>query len=473
MSSHPLLSPALAAKELGKRVRRKEMTLDPRFIAQNKFVEDTNRYLAVQCGRRSGKTNGLALRLLRSMEKHPKSQCLYLAMTRESAFSIMWPVLIEFNDKYNLGCVFTESTLTMKHPNGSKLRLLGADMKNFVKRLRGIKAPGIALDEAQDFGVHLQSLVDDVLTPCISDYVDGWLALTGTPGPVPQGYFFDITQGRKFGFSFHDWTILDNPFMPDAAGFIADLIKRREWDDNHPTLLREWRNQWVLDVQSLWVQYHESVNHYTELPPGKYTYLMGVDLGFKDADAIAVIAWTESSPVTYLVEEYVMAKQGITELANEIKRLAAKYDVAKMVIDEGGLGKKAAEEMRRQHHIPLHAADKIRKQENVDFLNDALRLGRFKAKAKSRFAQDSYLVQIDWEKSTPSKIVVKKHPHSDIIDAVLYAFKESPAYTYAPPPVKPKPGTDAWFAAQEDEIEERLLSMAENSQKDESWEDWV
>jgi hypothetical protein len=185
----------------------------------------------------------------------------------------------------------------MTHPNGAKLRLLGADMTNFIKRLKGRKYPGAAVDEAQDFGPHLQSLIDDVLTPSISDYTDGWIALTGTPGPVPNGYFFEITEKHRFGYSFHGWTLLDNPHMPDPQSFLKDLLKKREWESNHPTYLREYCNRWVLDVESLWVRYKESKNNYHELDSTKtWNYILGVDLGFKDSDALAVLAWSEGFP---------------------------------------------------------------------------------------------------------------------------------------------------------------------------------
>jgi hypothetical protein len=128
------------------------------------------------------------------------------------------------------------------------------------------------------------------------------------------------------------------------------------------------------------------------------------------------------------------------------------------VIDEGGLGKKLAEEMRRRHHIPVHPADKTRKMENVAFLNDALRTNIFKAKSTSRFAQDSYGVQIDHEKSTPDRIIVKKGFHSDIIDAVLYAFKESPAYTYQQPNYKPKYKTPEWYT-------QEVIDMEKNAEE--------
>lgn len=389
-------------------------------------------------------TNGLALRFKRTMDKYPKSQCVYLALTRESAKDIMWPVLQELNDKYGWNCEFIPSQLSMKAPNGATLRLYGADMKHFVKRLKGRKYPGVGVDEAQDFGTHLQSLLDDVLKPATADYEDGWVALTGTPGPVPNGYFFEVTQEKKYGYSLHQWTLYENPYMPGPQEFVAELMKKRSWDENNPTLLREYRNKWVLDVQSLWIQYKESVNHYVELPTKKWHYILGIDLGFKDADALGLICYSDDSKETYLVKEVITQKQGLTELVDQIKELQKAYNIDKMVIDEGGLGKKLAEEMRRRHHIPVQAAEKSRKQETVGFFNDALRTGIFKAKSGSKFVKDSYLVQIDWDKSTPDKIVVKKKPHSDIIDAVLYAFKESPAFTYLAPISKPKKGTDEY-----------------------------
>jgi hypothetical protein len=444
------------------------LKLEENFEAQNAFVNDPARFLIAQCSRRAGKSNALALKFFRTLEKYPGAQCLYLALTRDSARAIMWPVLQEHNEKYKIGCTFLESRLTMTHPNGAKLRLLGADSKNLKARFKGIKSPGVAIDEAQDFGAHLQSLIDEALSPTLADYKDGWLALTGTPGPVPSGYFFDATQNGKYGYSVHRWTVLDNPFMPDAMNFIDGIKSKFQWDDDHPTLLREWKNRWVLDAKSLWINYNEKLNHYTQIEglgaTVKLNYIMGVDIGFKDADAIAILAWSEQLDSTYLVEELITPKQDITSLANQIEALRKKYDVDKIVMDAGALGKKIAEELIRRHQIPVEAADKLRKQENVEFLNDALRLGKFKAKSASRFAQDSYLIQIDWDKSTPDKIVIKKQPHSDIIDAVLYAFKVSPAYTYQKPVILPAYGSKAWAKQQEEDMFEKTLEKLQEQQ---------
>lgn len=448
-----------------------EVKLSADFPAQNSFVEDTSRYIAAQCSRRAGKSNGLALRFFKTMEKHPKSQCIYLGLTLESAREILWPVLQELNDTYAIGCTFLESKLTMKHPNGATLKLFGADMKNFIKRLKGRKYPGVGVDEAQDFGSHLQSLIDDVITPSISDYADGWIALTGTPGPVPQGYFYEVTQLGKYGYSRHAWTLMENPHMPNPQAFVADLMSRREWTEDNPSLLREYRNQWVLDANSLWIRYTESLNDYSTLPKThKWQYVMGVDIGFKDADALAVLAWSETSPETYLVEEQITAKQNISALISQIDAMQKKYGVYKIVMDEGGLGKKIAEDIRQRFGCPLQAADKAHKQDNVEFLNDAMRMSKFKASKDSRFAKDSYLVQVDWLASTPKRTVLKKSPHSDIIDAVLYAFRESYAYTHqSAAPAKPFWGTKEWADAQSTEMWEKEL---DGYQKEEEYTKW-
>ncbi len=99
-----------------------------------------------------------------------------------------------------------------------------------------------------------------------------------------------------------------------------------------------------------------------------------------------------------------------------------------------------------------------------------MRIGKFMAKSSSRFAQDSYLVQIDWDKSTPNRIVIKKKPHSDIIDAVLYAFKESYAFTHEPPQQGPRYGSKEWAEQQENTMFE--LELEGHKQAD-SFNKWL
>lgn len=446
--------------------QKSSIILTGKFPEQDRFVTDTSRYIAAQCSRRAGKSNALALKFWLTMERHPGCQCIYVGLTRESAKEIMVEPMERIAGEFQVKYTYTESNLTFKHHNGATLKLVGADGKNFIRKLKGRKYAGVGIDEAQDFGSHIESLVDDVLTPATLDYEDGWIALTGTPGPVPSGYFFEVTEEGKYNFKVHKWTLLNNPHVPNPEAFIQDLIVRKQWEQNSPTLLREYRNQWVLDVQSLWVRYKEMLNDYKDLPREKLNYILGVDIGYRDADALAVVGWSDQSPTTYLIEELITTKQDITGLVEQIEGMRKKYDIQKIVMDAGALGKKIQEEIIRRHQIPVEAADKMRKQENVELLNDALRLGKFKARAQSRFALDSYLVQIDWDRTTPDRIVIKKKPHSDIIDAVLYAFKESYAYTHTPEKPKPRYGSREWAEQQTSSMFEAELEGLQQEQVD-------
>lgn len=424
------------------------------FPAQDRFVDDPARFLSACCTRRGGKSTGLGRRFYKQMIKYPGSLSRYIALTRDSAKDIMWPALQELNEMYRWGAEFIESPLTMTLPNGSRLRLLGADMKNFIQRLRGAKTVANAIDEAQSFGPHIESLVNDIIIPTMVDYQDAWLAITGTPGPIPRGLFHDITAEGIGNYSNHAWSLHENPYLRNTKQFVEELKARHKWSDDNPTYLREWCGRWVLDIQALLIKWDDLKNNYSHLPQGKYIYLVGVDIGHKDADAIAVLAWSEASPNIYLVEEKITKGQDITALTEQLELVIKRYDPAKIVMDTGGLGLKIAEELQRRKHIPIQAADKARKFENVALLNEWLSLSKFKAMQSSQFVQDSYQVQIDYEKTTPDKIVVKSGFHSDIIDAVLYAFKESPAFTYREPPKKPKYGTPEWQKAERDAMEE-------------------
>jgi hypothetical protein len=431
------------------------------FDKQLKFVTDPRPFKVAVCSRRAGKTVACAADLVHTALQTPDIRCLYITLSRNNAKKLIWPEIEKLNRTYTLGGTVDNTELSITFPNGSIVYLSGAKDSSEIEKFRGLALKKCYIDECQSFRSYIQDLIDDIISPALIDYA-GTLALIGTPGPIPSGYFAEVAgvvQGKEeaaSAWSHHKWTFFDNPWIETKSGYdhrymLERELKRRGVTESAPSIQREFFGHWVLDSDSLWIHYDAGKNHFAELPtkglngqPLKWNYIMGIDLGFVDADALAVLAWTPDSPVTYLVEEVVMRKQGLSELVDQIQDLRKKYDISRMMIDEGGLGKKLAEEMRRRHGIPVQAADKQRKQENVAFLNDALRTGRFMAKRDSKFAQDCNLVEIDRDKSTPDRIKISDKYHSDIIDSVLYAFKESPGYAYQEPEKKPAKGTKEW-----------------------------
>lgn len=436
------------------------------FDKQWKFVSDPRPYKIAVCSRRSGKTVACAAHLMHTATTSEDVVCLYITLARNNAKKLIWKEILRINTDYAMGGTPDSTELSLTFPNRSVIYLSGAKDESEIEKFRGLPIKLAYIDECQSFRAYIKELIDDVLEPALLDHA-GTLCLIGTPGPIPSGYFYECAE-KLDTWAKHKWTFFDNPFIVQKSGvshesLLNRVLARRGVTVEDPSIQREFFGRWVLDSDSLWIHYDAKKNHFQNLDPKlKYNYIMGIDLGFVDADAIAVLAWSDKDPNTYLVEEVVMTKQGITELVEQITTLQKRYDISKMVIDEGGLGKKLAEEMRRRHALPVQPADKTRKMETVAFFNDALRTGKFKAKSASKFAQDSYLVEVDRDKSTPDRIRLSDRYHSDIIDAVLYAWKESPAFAFIQEAEKPKQGSKEWALQQQDEMWEAAVDHFEN-----------
>lgn len=439
------------------------------FKEQLDFVKDPNPFKVAVCSRRSGKTVACAADLIDTAYRNPNSVSLYITLSSISGKRIIWREFKQMVNKFKVGAKLNDIELSITFPNGAVIYVVGAKDASEIEKFRGLALLKVYIDECQSFREYIEDLVDDVIAPALMDH-SGSLILIGTPSSVPTGYFWECWNSDN-GFSKHHWTFWQNIFIPPKAKkthqevFDRELKRRGITDINTPSIQREWFGKWVVDKDSLILHYDELKNDFNELPAvPQWHYILGIDIGFKDADALAVLAFNDTSPTTYLIEEVVATKQGITELVQEINKLQKKYDIHKMVMDMGGLGKKIGEEMIKRYLLPVEAAEKARKMENIKILDDALRTGNFRAKVKSKFAEDTYLVEIDRDKSTPERIVVSTRYHSDIIDAVLYAFKFSPAYSYEPPKPKPQYGSKEWAEAQHDEMFEKTLEGMQAAQ---------
>lgn len=441
------------------------------FDKQLSFVTDPNPFVTAVCSRRAGKSTGCAGDLLFTAQSNPGTICLYLTLSRVQAKRIFWPIIKGLAETWGMGAQFNEVDLSIRLPNESIIYCLGAKDERAIDSYLGMPIIKVYIDEGQSFRSYLTDLIDRVLAPALLDYA-GKIRLIGTPGCVPAGPFWELSQNQAWGH--HHWTFWDNPHIATKSKhthqeLLTRELVRRGVTEFDPSIRRDYYGEWEVDSNSLVLQYSTLQNEFDRKSlPNKLNYVLGVDLGFHDADALAVLGWSDSSPITYLVDEKITSKQTISDLVAQIEQFRARYDISKITVDSGGLGKKIAEELLRRYKIPVEAADKTRKIENYSLLNDALRAGRFKAKESSRFTQDTFKVEWDWDKSTPERKVVSDRYHSDIIDAVLYAFKLSPAYAWEPPVAAPKQGSEAWAKAEEEDMFNQALERAQQDKEDAS-----
>lgn len=437
------------------------------FKEQLDFVTDPSKYVVACCSVRSGKTTACAADLINTALTMPGTISLYITLSRSSGERIVWPELLKINRDYGLNADINISKLSLTFPNKSIIYLFGANDEAQIEVIRGLSNVALVyIDEAQAFRELIKTLIDDIVVKRLYD-TNGRCRVIGTPGPLLSGYFYDICEGvGKQGWSHHAWSMHANPWLLIKSGLTPDELieqdcKRRGVTIDDPSIQRECFGKWKYDPNALLLNYNPSINHYDELPPGDYIYILGVDLGHSDADSLSLLAFTKHSPVTYLVEEMVTPNQLTDDLAIQIRQITKGKRVRDIVADTGGLGKKIVEDLKDRYSLMIEPADKMGKMANYRFLDNALRTGNFKAKRTSRFAQDCMILERDDDKSTPDKIVVKGH--SDAIDSALYAFKLSPAYNYTPAIVKPVPGTPEYVKYEE---EQHIKAIQEKVQRE-------
>lgn len=457
-----LLKAELKKRSEAKSQERKFTLEDFCFDKQLAFINDSARFKTAVCSRRSGKTIACAADLMHTALTQ-KGDVAYITLSRINAKRIIWRELLKINKEYNLGGHPDNTDLSLHMKNGNIVYVSGAKDSSESEKFRGLSFRKVYIDESQAFRAYIAELVEDIIEPALTDYY-GSLILIGTPGPIPAGYFYDASHNPTW--SHHHWTMQQNPHIKLKSGkepleIIQELAARRGLTMQDASILREYFGQWIKDLDSLVFKFDNIANICLDIPKN-LTYIFGIDIGYKDADAIAVLGYSHFTGKVYLVEELVTTKQDITGLVGQIKSLQEKYKPVKMVMDAGALGKKIQEEIRIRHQLPIEAADKHRKFEYIALLNDDLRSGKFQAYPGSRFAEDTNLVQ--WNYDDPTRPKISDVYHTDIGDAILYAHREAKHYFKMLEPEIIRPNTDKYMDMLEQKAMEKFEAKKSGSQ---------
>ncbi len=402
------------------------------FPAQQLLLKDKSLRKAALCTRRAGKSHAAAVMLIDAASKQAGSVALYLALTRRSAKAIMWHTLQKLNSQYKLNISFSESELIATLPNKSRIVLFGADMENLADRLRGDAYCRVVIDEAQSFGQHLQSLIEDVLEPALLDY-RGDITLIGTPGLVPTGVFYDATTTNK-AWSRHHWSLLDNPHLPHAANWLADLRISRGWSDENPTWCREYLGKWTTDASALVYRgFSKSRNLFSgDLPSSAWSFIIGLDLGWHDKTAFCVLAYSKYISNAYVVRAFGRSQMTISKIADTLLELQEQYNPQAIIADTGGLGKSIAEELKARYSLPVLAAEKTDKLAFIETVNGDFIDGKVSVH-ESAHDLIQELSTLGWDERK-----LHENPAQDNhgADSLLYALRFSRHYWAKPKPQK-------------------------------------
>lgn len=430
------------------------------FDKQQRFLYDPAKRKAALCSRRAGKTFCCALYLCMVAMAIPDSVCVYIALSRKNARRLLWPVLKRLNRDQQLGLTFNDVELEARLPNGSQIWLTGANDRSEIEKLRGEAYPLAVLDESASFGPYLEELVEDVLEPAMLDY-DGTLCMIGTPAAHCTGKFFDATMDPTQGWSVHQWTVLDNPHIPNAKAWLDERMQRKNWTDTHPTYLREWRGRWVRSAESMVYRWSDGAA-FSQLPSGcEWEYVIGVDLGFEDATAFVIEAFSRDRPDVYVVDEFKRSKLIPSDIAAQLREYVSTYNPISIVCDTGGLGKSIAEELSQRYAMNIKPANKAGKLANIELLNGDLDAGLFRARADSALVGEWKTLQWDEDRK-------KEDSRFDnhLSDAALYAYRECKHYTHQPKAKEPGPDEVEFHERRALEYERQLERQVEADEEE-------
>lgn len=139
------------------------------------FHQRKQRWAVMVAHRRAGKTVACINDLIRAAlsDGKPDGRYAYIAPQFNQAKDVAWMYLRRFCGVIP-GAEFNESELRVELPNGSRIRLYGADNPD---RLRGIYLDGVVLDEYADMR---PSVWGEIVRPLLTDR-QGWAVFIGTP----------------------------------------------------------------------------------------------------------------------------------------------------------------------------------------------------------------------------------------------------------------------------------------------------
>lgn len=397
---------------------------------QKRFVFDKHRLKVARCGRRAGKSHADAAYMIIEALIKPKANVLYLGITQSSAFDIMWRPLVDMLHLHKIVHRPIPSSKTIFFPNGSKIKLFGADSQNAKDRLRGVAFDLVVVDEC-GFVAEVDELVDIVL-PSLADY-GGTLCLTSSPPEVMKGMFYEADVGNARDlWAQYSWTMLDNPHFQapaknpkykNRAEEEMALVLHMKYGGNsaHPTYRREWFGEWVVDASALLYP----ITDRNRIPAQKYPidteYYVGADFGVASASAISVIAMVPGSNHLDVVYTWKQVGCTVDDLGAQFKKVIAKYNPVSIVGDAGGLGKVFIHELVRNHGLPIRNAEKSDKLTAQRLVADDLLSGYLRITVPE--CQDLAKEYATLARGDDGKEEKKQDNH--LADATLYAYRSA------------------------------------------------
>jgi Terminase large subunit, T4likevirus-type, N-terminal len=426
-------------------VRRRRLLYTGLFEQQAKVLADTSRYIAICCSRRAGKTYLLARLIVRSLWRSRRNEwVVFCARTLAVAKATVWSELMLLIKELALDWKVSESEGWIATDTGAMFRLVGVNDTKSIEKVRGNKYRLVILDEASTYQEYLKGLISQSFSPGLVDIEGSQLILSGTPGYVCTGYWFDACH--KPGYSRHYWTLRENPSLTDVDAFLAEMREKNHWTIDDPVYVREYLGKWVNDSSSRVFAYHETKdgqpwNRIEVLPEkrpfkaGKWLVTLGIDYGYTDSSAWVVLGSHPHHREIYVLHAEKHAQLLPDECAKITAKLRKEYQPTKIVGDGGGTGKTYIMEWNRRYAAEqgavIHPADKADLIGQINLINGSLRSGLTKLVGDGATPLANEISVLPWLNAAKNKVHPSYEDHC--ADAFRYAWMVHHAYNHVAP----------------------------------------
>lgn len=414
----------------------------------------------------------------------PGSLVVMATLTLKNTKKLYWKELMGMGEVYGLGFDrpgYSHNTDGwLKLENGSMIQLAGAETYSDVERLRGPDYDLVLIDECASFNdAVLDYAIEDVFMPSVMG-TGGAIVLAGTPGDTMAGTFFEATyphyidpetecpttrnysdpeefwlQGADVEplWSRHHWNQEQNVARPNLWINALRRKKAKRWSDDNPTWLHEYMGQWTPRADALVYALAAVVARDMEMgksprcyyKPGQgdeyndhglplahdWRYLLGVDLGWHDATAFVVLAYSETFYAMRVVYQHKQSEMTVSQVADKIHELEEEFgDFEFQVCDTGSGGKQIVESMNAEHGTDLIAASKSKKPDFQKLLNSDLWDGKLQMSEGSPLQKEMLRLKWDLKGEARTELLkkgkLKEDPKAEnhLCDCLLYAFKQ-------------------------------------------------
>lgn len=438
----------------------------------------------------SGKTF-FALTVQAAIASKTTARCLttrrYATDVRASIWNQTLPAVLQGHG-FRLGQDYklNEQQMTCTFPSGGSITLGGLDDKERVDKILGQEYALIYVNECQDVPWATVNILKTRLRQVVTGFKNKFLADLNPTTDAHWSYrlWLDGVHPetrepikRPEDYAHIQMNTVDNAANLDASyieelGNLVGNARQRFFlgEFQSTTGLRVFNPAGLYD----WPEFVS----WAETRQGQLRFTAGLDLGYQDADAFVIFAYVPQEQEVWLIYEHKARRETMDELVVAIRdgikwvranvpardhSLQIYAETATLRYGHEGDEKKTASMLAEVYGLPIQRAYKRDKKLGIELLQDVVNSGRFRIPRGGPFHDETD--QVIWTRETDGTIVRKiddESYHPDLMDAVLYPFRELWSYgddVHKALPAKgepaPPPTVDETFLAKFHEYNDR------------------